>query len=67
MRALLHLCDTLFRIKRETHGAVATEYAFLIVFITIVAALGMVTLGTEMMEYFTTIGNSIGTSAQQAS
>ena len=66
MRALLYLHEIVFRINRETRGAVATEYAFLIAFVAIVAALGMVLLGTELMEYFTILGNSIGTSAQQS-
>jgi len=66
MHALLYLHDVVFRIKRESRGAVATEYAFLIAFIAIVAAIGMVLLGTELNDYFTTLGNAIGTSAQQS-
>lgn len=66
MRAVLYLHDVLFRINRETHGAIATEYAFLIAFVAIVAALGMVLLGTELNEYFAKIGGAIGTSAQQS-
>jgi len=64
---LLALCDLLSRIMRETRGAVATEYAFLIVFIAIVAALGMVFLGVELGQYFETMGNAIGSAASQGS
>lgn len=66
MHALLYLYGVLFRIKRETRGAIATEYAFLIAFVAIVAAIGMVLLGTGLTDYFTTLGNSIGTSARQS-
>ncbi len=58
MRTLLHLHDVLLRIKRETPGAVGTEYAFLIAFIAIVASIGMVVLGTELADYFTAYGNA---------
>lgn len=64
MRACFY--DILFRLNRESRGAVATEYAFLIAFVVIVAALGMVILGTELNEYFAKIGNAVGTSAQQS-
>lgn len=66
MRALWHLHEILFRMHRETRAAVATEYAFLIAFIAIVAALGMILLGTELNEYFTKLGNAIGDSAKQS-
>jgi Flp pilus assembly pilin Flp len=51
---------------RETRAAVATEYTFLIAFIAIVSALGMVLLGTELNEYFAKLGNAIGESAKQS-
>ena len=41
------------------HGAVAAEYAFLIVFIAIAAAIGMVTLGNSISDYFITFGNAL--------
>ena len=59
MHALIYLCGVLFRIKREEHGAVAAEYAFLIVFIAIAAAIGMVTLGNSISDYFITFGNAL--------
>lgn len=65
MRAVLYLHDVLFRINRETRGAIAAEYAFLIAFVAILAALGMVLLGTELNEYFAKIGGAIGNSADQ--
>jgi len=37
-------------------GAVATEYAFLIAFIAIVAALGMTLLGQNLSSFFNDIG-----------
>jgi Flp pilus assembly pilin Flp len=37
-------------------GAVATEYAFLIAFIAIVAAIGMVLLGDNLSAFFNDIG-----------
>ena len=66
MYALVYLSEVLFRIKRETAGAVAAEYAFLIVFISIVAAIGMVILGDGLLSYFTALGAAIGNSAQQS-
>lgn len=66
MRALCYLDEILFRMHRETRAAVATEYALLIAFIAIVAALGMVILGTGLLEYFTALGNAIGDSAKQS-
>lgn len=66
MRALCYLHEILFRMHRETRAAVATEYTFLIAFIAIVSALGMVLLGTELSNYFTTLGNAIGESAKQS-
>ena len=59
MYALVYLYEVLFRIQRETRGAVGTEYAFLIAFIAIVAAIGMVVLGTALGDYFTTFGNAL--------
>ena len=40
-------------------GAVATEYALLIVFIALLAAVGMIVLGQGLTTLFTGIGNSI--------
>ena len=59
MHALVYLYEVLFRFKRETRGAVGTEYAFLIVFIAIAAAIGMVIMGTGLGNYFTAFGNAL--------
>lgn len=66
MHALLYFQEVLFCLNRNRRGAVATEYAFLIAFVAIIAALGMVLLGTELNDYFITLGNAIGTSARQS-
>ncbi len=44
------------RLAKSKAGAVATEYAFLIAFISIVAAIGMVLLGDNLSEFFNDIG-----------
>ena len=59
MHALVYFYEVLFRIQRETRGAVGTEYAFIIVFIAIAAAIGMVVLGTALGDYFTIFGNAL--------
>ena len=47
------------RLARNTSGAVATEYAFLIAFIAIVAAIGMVLLGENLSLFFNEIGAAL--------
>jgi Flp pilus assembly pilin Flp len=66
MRILLHLHEVLLRIRSESHGAVATEYAFLITFIAIVAAIGMVTLGDALGDYLSDFGNALGAAGNAA-
>ena len=44
------------RLRKDKSGAVATEYAFLIAFIAIVAAIGMVLLGQNLSAFFNAIG-----------
>jgi len=56
MRACVHLNSLLRRFAKANAGAVATEYAFLIAFIAIVAALGMVLLGENLSAFFNDIG-----------
>lgn len=48
----------LLKYLRSKSGAVATEYAFLVAFIAIVAALGMGLLGTELRDFFAAIGEA---------
>ncbi len=66
MHTLLFLQQLLFCVKRETHGAIAVEYAFLMVFITIVAAIGMAFIGGGLLEYFSALGGTIANSADQS-
>jgi len=40
-------------------GAVATEYAFIIAFISIVAATGMSLMGISLSGFYSTIGSSL--------
>ena len=56
MRALTYLQFMVLRLAKSKSGAVATEYAFLIAFIAIVAAIGMVLLGTNLSAFFNDIG-----------
>jgi Flp pilus assembly pilin Flp len=56
---LIHVIRLLGALRREKSGAVGTEYAFLIAFIAIVAAVGMVVLGGELSGFFDAIGNSL--------
>ena len=48
MFVLSQFKSLVLRLHRNEFGAVATEYAFLIAFIAIVAALGMVLLGQNL-------------------
>ena len=47
------------RLRKDKSGAVATEYAFLIAFIAIVAAIGMVLLGENLSAFFLAIGEAL--------
>lgn len=66
MHALNYIFSVLFSLQRETRGAVASEYAFLVVFIAIVAAAGMLSLGQGLTNYFGAFGNAIGNAASQS-
>jgi len=56
MYALTYLQSLALRLRKDKSGAVATEYAFLIAFIAIVAALGMTLLGENLSAFFNDIG-----------
>ncbi len=56
MYALIKLQSLAMRLRKDQSGAVATEYAFLIAFISIVAAIGMVLLGDNLSNFFNDIG-----------
>ena len=56
MYTLTYLQSLALRLRKDKSGAVATEYAFLIAFIAIVAAIGMVLLGENLSAFFNDIG-----------
>ncbi len=56
MRAFTYLQIMALRLREDKSGVVATEYAFLIAFIAIVAATGMTLLGENLRDFFTAIG-----------
>ncbi len=56
MHTMTYLQTLAFRLAKDKSGAVATEYAFLIAFIAIVAATGMTLLGENLSAFFNDIG-----------
>lgn len=56
MRGIIQIKTAILRFAKSESGAVATEYAFLIAFIAIVAALGMTLLGENLSSFFNAIG-----------
>lgn len=56
MNTYIYLQYLALRLRKDNSGAVATEYAFLIAFIAIVAATGMTLLGTNLSAFFNDIG-----------
>ena len=56
MHKLYQLKSVILRFVKSETGAVATEYAFLIAFIAIVAATGMTLLGENLSAFFNDIG-----------
>ncbi len=56
---MYYLANVLTRFRRDESGAVATEYAFLIAFIAIVAAIGMTVLGENLQAFFEDIGGAL--------
>ncbi len=56
MYALTYLQLMALRLRNDKSGAIATEYAFLIAFIAIVAAIGMALLGQNLSAFFNAIG-----------
>ena len=47
------------KLWRENAGATATEYAFIIAFIAIVAAAGMAFMGTSLSSFYTSVGSAL--------
>ena len=54
---LFYLMSVILRLRKDDSGAVASEYAFLVAFIAIVGALGMVALGPSIADYFGAIAD----------
>ncbi len=54
------------RAIRKDDGAVATEYAFLVVFVAIAGAFGMAVLGDDLASSFHDIGTSINEMTEAA-
>ncbi len=54
--SMYRLRVAIHRFSKSNSGAVATEYAFLIAFIAIVAAIGMTLLGQNLSAFFNAIG-----------
>ena len=65
MYALIKLQSLALRLRKDQSGAVATEYAFLIAFIAIVAAIGMVLLGDNLSAFFNDIGLALDNAGGQ--
>ena len=59
MFAITYLQVLALRLRKDKSGAVATEYAFLIAFIAIVAAAGMGLLGNNLSSFFDDIGQAL--------
>ncbi len=59
MHGVTYLQTMLLPLAKDTSGAVATEYAFLIAFVSIVAAVGMLILGDNMGAFFNDIGQAL--------
>ncbi len=59
MFAIAYLQTLALRLRKDKAGAVATEYAFLIAFIAIVAAAGMGLLGENLSIFFDDIGQAL--------
>ncbi len=59
MRTFTYLQLMALRLRKDKSGAVATEYAFLIAFIAIVAAIGMALLGQNLSAFFNAIGTAL--------
>jgi pilus assembly protein Flp/PilA len=47
------------RFYRHERGATATEYAMLMVFVALAIAVGAQTLGTDLSDMFSKVGNTL--------
>jgi Flp pilus assembly pilin Flp len=53
------MTNVLVRFMREDDGQDLVEYAFLIVFIALVAAVGLDLLGVNLLNFYTAIANGV--------
>lgn len=58
------VCAVFVRLMVVNSGAVAAEYAFLIVFVSILAAVGMIVLGDDLRGYFQDLATAIDNASQ---
>ena len=56
MRSVVYIQSLFIRLRKDDSGAVASEYAFLITFIAILATAGMFLLGPSIADYFSAVG-----------
>jgi len=56
MRSVVYIQSLYLRFRKDDSGAVASEYAFLLTFIAIVATAGMFVLGPSIADYFSAVG-----------
>jgi pilus assembly protein Flp/PilA len=47
------------RFRSDEHGATATEYAMLVVFVALAIAVGAQTLGNDLSNMFASVGNTL--------
>lgn len=59
MRAFAHVQARFMRLMAANSGAIAAEYTFLIAFIAILAAIGMVILGDDIKVYFEDLATAL--------
>jgi len=63
IRAAAHVQALFVRLMVANSGAAASEYAFLIAFIAILAAFGMVLLGDDIKVYFQDLATALDNAA----
>lgn len=59
VRAVACVQALFFRLMAANSGAIAAEYTFLIAFIAILAAIGMLILGDDIKGYFEDLATSL--------
>ncbi len=63
IRGFVYVQAQFFRLMVATSGAAAAEYTFLIAFISILAAIGMVLLGDDLKVYFEDLATALDNAA----